>query len=170
MYHEYTSAAGGKIFFPLSCSRFRNLFRSKNSLVSTSSFNCASQLSSKVAISNAKRSFCSGVSFSTHFCLSNFTAGAVAAALDVKSEAVVFSVEVVGWADGSPEAVGEEEDKGDDDEAVEATAVAGFAGAEGDEKKEVMLALAFGFFLVVEVAISAALRLSGVAMTTRLKN
>ena len=48
---------------------------SKKSLLSTSSFNCASQVSSKDSISNANNSFCSGVSFSTHFALSNLGAG-----------------------------------------------------------------------------------------------
>lgn len=44
-----------------------------------------------------------------------------------------------------------------------AAAAAGFAVLAGEEKKEVMLALAFGF-LAVEVAMSPALRLTGVAM------
>lgn len=51
------------------------------------------------------------------------------------------------------------------EEAVDAAA-AGFAVLDGEEKKEVMLALAFGF-LAVEVAMSPALRLSGVAMASK---
>ena len=49
------------------------------------------------------------------------------------------------------------------EEAVDAEAAAGFAVLEGEEKKEVIVALAFGF-LAVEVAMSPALRLRGVAM------
>ena len=49
------------------------------------------------------------------------------------------------------------------EETVDAAATAGFAVLDGEEKKEVMLALAFGF-LAVEVAMSPALRLRGVAM------
>lgn len=51
------------------------------------------------------------------------------------------------------------------EEAVDAAA-AGFAVLDGEEKKEVMLALAFGF-LAVEVAMSPALRLSDVAMASK---
>lgn len=97
-YQEYTSAAGGKIFFPLSCSLFRKRFRSRKSLVTTSSFSWDSQLSSSDAISKASRSFCSGVSFSTHFALSNFgmdaadAAGEGAAAVEVKMDAAVVAV------------------------------------------------------------------------------
>ena len=100
-YHEYTSAAGGNIFFPLSCSFLRKRFKSRKSLVTTSSFNWASQLSSSDAISNASRSFCSGVSFSTHFALSNFgngaadSAGIGAAGVEVKMDAVVVAVVAV---------------------------------------------------------------------------
>ena len=50
-----------------------------------------------------------------------------------------------------------------EDETVEASAVAALAGADGELKKEVMEALALGFF-VAEVAMSAALRLRGVVM------
>ena len=51
-----------------------------------------------------------------------------------------------------------------DEEAVDAAAAAaGFAVLDGEEKKEVMVALAFGF-LAVEAAMSPALRLRGVAM------
>lgn len=98
-HHEYTSAAGGKIFFPLSCSFFRKRFSSRKSFVTISSFNWDSQVSSKDAISNASRSFCSDVSFSTHFPLSNLGSGAAAsagggaaAAADEKMDAVVVAV------------------------------------------------------------------------------
>ena len=47
--------------------------------------------------------------------------------------------------------------------AVDAAAAAGFAVVEGEEKKEVIVALAFGF-LAVEVAMSPALRLRGVTI------
>ena len=57
---------------------------------------------------------------------------------------------------------------GEDDGAEEVVKIvappAGFAGADGEEKNEVMDAFAFGF-LAVLAAISAALRFSGVAMT-----
>ena len=56
--------------------------------------------------------------------------------------------------------VGEE---GTVEEAVDAAAAAGFAVLEGEEKKEVIVALAFGF-LAVEVAMSPALRLRGVTI------
>lgn len=49
------------------------------------------------------------------------------------------------------------------EDAVDAAAAAGFAVLDGEEKKEVMLALTLGF-LAVEVAMSPALRLRGVAM------
>ena len=51
------------------------------------------------------------------------------------------------------------------EEAVDTAAGAadGLAVLEGEEKKEVMVALAFGF-LAAEVAMSPALRLSGVVM------
>ena len=50
------------------------------------------------------------------------------------------------------------------EEAVDTAAAAdGLAVLEGEEKKEVMVALAFGF-LAAEVAMSPALRLRGVAM------
>ena len=49
------------------------------------------------------------------------------------------------------------------EETVAASVVAGLAGPEGEEKKEVMEALALGF-LAVEVAMSAALRFSGVVI------
>ena len=96
-HQEYTSAAGGKIFFPLSCSFFRKRFRSRKSFVTISSFNCDSHVSSNDAISNASKSFCSGVSFSTHFPLSNLGSGAAFASAaaegpagaDVKMDAVV---------------------------------------------------------------------------------
>ena len=49
---------------------------------------------------------------------------------------------------------------------VVAAGADGLAVLEGEEKKEVMVALAFGFF-AAEVAMSPALRLRGVAMTRR---
>lgn len=58
-------------------------------------------------------------------------------------------------------------EEGTVDEAVDAAAGAGLAVLEGEEKKEVMLALAFGF-LAVEVAMSPALRLRGVAMAKQI--
>lgn len=140
--------------------------RARKSLLTTSSFKTASQLSSKVSISNANRSFCSSVSFSTHLALSNLGAAAAAgtdsgAVLDAsKMGAVGEVVEVVLFCELSTVAVGGEEEMVE--EAVEAAAAAGF-GVEGEEKKEVMEALAFGFF-AVEVAMSAALRLRGVVI------
>lgn len=57
--------------------------------------------------------------------------------------------------------------RGDDDggeDVVElAAAPTGFVAPDGEEKKEVIEALAFGFLVVLE-ATSAALRFSGVAM------
>lgn len=102
-YQEYTSAAGGKIFFPLSCSFLRKRFKSRKSFVTISSFSCDSQLSSREAISSASKSFCSGVSFSTHFPLSNFANGAAAsagggaAAVDVKMDAVMAVVDAASF-------------------------------------------------------------------------
>ncbi len=69
------------------------------------------------------------------------------------------------WEASSRSVVGEE---GTIEEAVGAAAAAGFA-VDGEEKKEVMVALAFGF-LAAEVAMSPALRLRGVAMTRQLVN
>ena len=63
-------------------------------------------------------------------------------------------------AESSVAARGEEEMV---EEAWEALVVEGLVGAEGEEKKEVMEALALGF-LAVDVAMSAALRFNGVAM------
>ena len=68
-YHEYTSSSGGKILTLPSFSFFRNRFRFRNSGVTTSSFRCASQLSSSVSISSCNSSFCSGVRVATHFSL-----------------------------------------------------------------------------------------------------
>ena len=170
-HHEYTSAAGGKIFFPLSCSLFRKRFSSRKSFVTISSFNWDSHVSSKDAISSASRSFCSGVSFSTHFPLSNLGNGAVfasdaaagAAAADVKMDAVVVGADAVDFWEESSTRVGGEE--GIVEEVVDTAAAAtdGLAVLEGEEKNEVMVALAFGFF-AAEVAMSPALRLRGVAM------
>ena len=100
--------------FPLSFSFFRNLLRSKNSLLNTSSFKCANQLSCNVSISRASSSFCSSVSLASHCFLSKLSGGAAGEAEDVG----------LGWL-----------------------------------KKEVMLALDFGF-LASAVARSAAFRFS----------
>ena len=67
---------------------------------------------------------------------------------------------VVPDAESSVAARGEEEMV---EEAWEAMVVEDLVGAEGEEKKEVMEALALGF-LAVDVAMSAALRFNGVAM------
>ena len=67
---------------------------------------------------------------------------------------------VVMDAESSVAAGGEEEMV---EEAWEAIVVEDLAGAEGEEKKEVIEALALGF-LAVDVAMSAALRFNGVAM------
>ena len=105
------------------------------------------------------------MSFSTHAFLSNFGAGPLsvagtgAAAVAAKIEAVV--VDVGDLEEVSSVAFGREDEMVE--EAADAAAAAGFAGPEGEEKKEVMEALAFGF-LAVLVAISAALRLRGVAI------
>lgn len=56
---------------PTSRSRLRKRLSSRNSLLRISSFNWASQLSWRLWISSARRSFCSWVSFSTHASLSN---------------------------------------------------------------------------------------------------
>ena len=137
-------------------------------MVTTSSFNWDSQLSSSEAISSASRSFCSGVSFSIHFALSNFGKGATdsaedgATAAEVKIDAVVAAVvEMVDNCEASSGTVAGEE--GTVEGAVDAAVAAGFAVLEGEEKKEVMLALALGF-LAEEVAMSPALRLRGAAM------
>ncbi len=161
-YHEYTSAAGGKIFFPASCSFLRKRFSSKKSLESTSSFNCASQLSSNDWISKANKSFCSGVSFSTHFALSNLGTVAVEAEETVLATVSTGAVVVLVVMDaGSSVAAGGEEETVE--EACEAMVLPDLVRAEGEEKKEVIEALALGF-LAVDVAISAALRFKGVAM------
>ena len=108
------------------------------------------------------------MSFSTHFSLSNLGIGAAAsatggaAAADVKMDAVVAVVDSVDFWEESPRiVVGEEE--GAVVEAVDTAVAAGFVALDGEEKKEVMVALTLGF-LAVEVAISPALRLRGVAM------
>lgn len=177
-YHEYTSAAGGKIFLPLSCSFFRKRFKSRNSFVTISSFNWDSQVSSKEAISSASKSFCSGVSFSTHFALSNLGNGAAAsaaaagraaaAAADVKIDAVGAVVDAVDFCEESSRTVAGGEEGTVEGAVGTAAAAAGFAVLEGEEKKEVMVALAFGF-LAVEVAMSPALRLRGVAMARTIR-
>lgn len=137
---------------------------SKKSLLNTSSFNCASQLSSNDWISKFNNSFCSDVSFSTHFALSNLGAGVEAEETElatVSTGAVV--VVVVTEAGSSVAARGEEGMVEEAWEAWEAMVLEDLAGAEGEEKKEVIEALALGF-LAVEVAMSAALRFNGVAM------
>ena len=108
------------------------------------------------------------MSFSTHFALSNLDAGVAGAVcglsvlVAVKMEAVVEVVAVDLGDVPSVAVIGEEDGA---DEAVNvAAAPIGFVGAEGEEKKEVIEALDFGFFAVL-VAMSAALRLRGVAMT-----
>ena len=75
-------------------------------------------------------------------------------AVAVVADAVDF------WEESSTSVEGEE---GIVEEAVGTAAADGLAALEGEEKKEVMVALAFGF-LAAEVAMSAVLRLRGVAM------
>lgn len=107
------------------------------------------------------------MSFSIHFALSNFGAaaadGAGAVWLEALNiEAVVVAVVVEAVELGkllSTAAVGEEETV---ETAADVVSVC-LAGPAGEEKKEVMDAFALGF-LAVEVARSAALRLSGVVM------
>ena len=67
---------------------------------------------------------------------------------------------VVMGASSSVAVGGEEETV---EEACEAIVLTDLAGPEGEEKKEVIEALALGF-LAVDVAMSAALRFIGVAM------
>lgn len=64
---------------PAAASRSRNLFRSKNSLVTISVFNCASQLSSRVSISSLSRFLCSSVREATHLALLKLTPASKAA-------------------------------------------------------------------------------------------
>ena len=113
------------------------------------------------------------MSLSTHFALSNLGAGAAgsaedeAAAVEVKIDAVVVAaVDSVRFGEASSMTVPGED--GAAEEAVDAGAAADFAVLEGEEKKEVMVALAFGF-LAVEVAMSPALRLRGVAMASAMR-
>src|ERR1039457_1042712 len=103
---EYTSFIGGKIFFPLSISLFKNRFKSKKSLVTISFFNSFNQLSCKVSISNFKRSFCSSVSVLTQASLSNLIAGREAVAsvevepdvpLELVAVTVVFAEEAAAF-------------------------------------------------------------------------
>lgn len=75
-YQLYTSSNGGNIFFPESTSFCRKRLRSRNSLLTTSSLRCASQLGSKVSISSFKSFFCSSDKVDTHLSLSNLTGGA----------------------------------------------------------------------------------------------
>lgn len=53
----------------------KNFFRSKNSLLVTSSLRCASQLSSRVSISSWRSSLCSSLRLATHLSLSKVGAG-----------------------------------------------------------------------------------------------
>lgn len=69
------SSGGGKIFLEPAISLARNLFRSRNSLLVTSSLRCASQLSSRVSISSRSSSFWSSLRPATHLALSNVGAG-----------------------------------------------------------------------------------------------
>ena len=161
-YHEYTSAAGGKIFFPASCSFLRKRFSSKKSLLSRSSFNCANQLSSNDWISKANKSFCSVVSFSTHFALSNLGKGVEAEETVLAAVNTGAGVVLVVVGGSSSVAVGGEEEMVE--EACEAIVLTDLAGPEGEEKKEVIEALPLGF-LAVDAAMSAALRFRGVVMT-----
>lgn len=108
------------------------------------------------------------MSFSTHFALSNFGAGAAAAdgavLVAVNTEAVVAVAEAVDFGETSSETLGGEDETVE--EAVEAAveaAAAGLAELAGVEKNDVMEALAFGFF-ALEAAMSAALRLRGADM------
>ena len=104
------------------------------------------------------------MSFSIHFSLSNFDVGAAAADEVAVLEAV--KIDVVGvlvvadvtdfWELSSTAVAGE-------DETVDASATGVFAGPAGEEKNEVIEAFTLGF-LAVEVAISTALRLTGVAI------
>ena len=70
-YQEYTSSIGGKTFLPDSTSFFRNLFSSRKSLDTISSFRWASQLSCKVSISSLSNSFCSSDNVPSHSDLLN---------------------------------------------------------------------------------------------------
>ena len=110
------------------------------------------------------------MSFSTHFALSNFEAGPGAAfGASAPTDGLSFEKALTfgGIAFGGSsavEAVGEDDGAGDSLEAAATLVVS--TGAEGEEKKDVIEALDFGF-LVALVAKSAALRLRGVAIRTR---
>lgn len=134
---EYTSSAGGNIFFPASCSFFKNLFNSKKSLLVISSFNSFNQLSCRVPISNARRSFCSALNVLTHASLSNFFTGVEAVAGLDEIFLVVVPVTFV----------------------VDETVL-------GGPKNEVMEPLALGFFASESVE-SVALRLSDMMIDGR---
>lgn len=101
------------------------------------------------------------MSFSTHFALSNLGTGVeaeetVLATVNTGAVVVLVVMDV-----SSSVAVGGEEETVE--EACEAIVLTDLAGPEGEEKKEVMEALALGF-LAVDVARSAALRFRGVAI------
>ena len=96
---EYTSGAGGKICFPAWCSCLRKRLSSRNEGLVTSSLRGPSHDSCRYSISNASRSFCSGLSFSTHFALSNLVVGADAEAAGAAAESLaLLNIEAVGVA------------------------------------------------------------------------
>jgi len=66
-YHAYTSLAGGNIFCPLSCSRFKNRLSSRKLELVISSLSSLSQVSCRLSISNTSRFFCSSDRDATHF-------------------------------------------------------------------------------------------------------
>ena len=134
---------------------------SRNFLLRISSLSCDSQLSCRVSISSASKSFCSGVSFSSHFALSNLVNGAFAGAPAEEPDEAnkgatgAFESTALLLASLSSVAVAGEEVGGELE--------AGLADPAGEDKKEVIDALALGF-LVALVARSAAFRLRGVVM------
>ena len=81
--------------------------------------------------------------------------------LKMDAVAVVVAEVVDFWELSSTAAAGGEDETVE--AAAEASAAAGLAGSEGDEKNEVIEALALGF-LAVATAMSAALRFNGVAI------
>lgn len=146
--------------FPASLSRFRKRFSSRNSFVRTSSFSAASHVSWSEWISKASRSFCSWESFSTHAFLSNFCVG-VDAPSEEKAETVVIED---GGCEGAELGGGEDFASGLGSPASIPASSLGSeeeAGCFGAAKKEVIVALALGFF-EVELATSTAFRLRGV--------
>ena len=81
--------------------------------------------------------------------------------IDAVGVVAAVMVDVVDFCELSLSAVAGEDETVE--ETVSASAVAGLGGPLGEEKKEVIEALAFGF-LVAEVAMSAPLRLRGVVI------